>query len=288
MKKIAILGSKGYVGSRFVSFLKSKDIEVNELSRQNVDFLDQSNLFWLLKDIKPDYIINAAGYTGKPNVDACEYDKDNCWKQNVDLPKNISKICNDLKIKYVHVSSGCIYSGNKNDLKGFSEEDQPNFSFDIPPCSFYSGTKAEAEKALAKDKNVYICRLRVPFSHNSNQRNYITKLITYNKLLDVQNSLSNLEEFIEACYHLISKDCPTGIYNITNTGYVTTKQVTEIINKYIINKEFSFFKNDEEFYSTTAQTPRSNCVLNNDKLINTGFNIKSVQDSLENAIKNYK
>jgi UDP-glucose 4,6-dehydratase len=87
---------------------------------------------------------------------------------------------------------------------------------------------------------------------------------------------------------LISKDCPTGIYNITNTGYVTTKQVTEIINKYLTNKEFSFFKNDEEFYSTTAQTPRSNCVLNNDKLINTGFNIKSVQDSLENAIKNYK
>lgn len=287
MKKIAVLGSKGYVGSRFISFLKSKDIEVNELSRQNVDFLDQNNLFWLLKDIKPDHVINAAGYTGKPNVDACEYDKDNCWKQNVDLPKNISKICNDLKIKYIHVSSGCIYSGKKS-LDGFTETDQPNFSFDMPPCSFYSGTKAEAEKALKDDFNAYVCRLRVPFHKEANSRNYLTKLLTYDRLLDVENSLSNLDEFVSACYYLISKQCPTGIYNITNTGSMNTFDITKLLNRHITRKRFEFFKSEEDFYTTAAKAQRSNCVLNNKKLRETGFKIRHINESILESIRNYK
>jgi UDP-glucose 4,6-dehydratase len=69
---------------------------------------------------------------------------------------------------------------------------------------------------------------------------------------------------------------------------MTTKEVTKLINKYITDKKFSFFKNEEEFYSIAAQTPRSNCVLNNAKLRKTGFNIKSIEDSMKESIKNYR
>src|SRR5207247_10582577 len=46
-------------------------------------------------------------------------------------------------------------------FRGYSEADEPNFSFSRPPCSFYSGTKALAEEAIADVGQSYIWRLRI-------------------------------------------------------------------------------------------------------------------------------
>ena len=48
-------------------------------------------------------------------------------------------------------------------IHGFTETDPPNFSFRDPPCSFYSGTKALGEEAIAGIGQSYIWRLRIPF-----------------------------------------------------------------------------------------------------------------------------
>ena len=74
-----------------------------------------------------DFVINCAGYTGKPNVDACETNKGECRKGNIELPKVISNACALVGIPWGHVSSGCIYTGNRLDGSGFTEEDPPNF-----------------------------------------------------------------------------------------------------------------------------------------------------------------
>jgi UDP-glucose 4,6-dehydratase len=284
--KILILGSNGFIGNSFNKFLQNKNCQVITINRNNCDLLNKDSFYNLLKEINPNYIINCAGYTGKPNVDACEINKKFCWQGNVTIAKYLSDICNTLNIKYIQISSGCIYSGSKGEY-GFTENDEPNFCFDHQPCSYYSGTKAIMEDLLKKDKNAYLCRLRIPFNHISNPKNYITKLINYNTLLDARNSLTNIDDFLEACYYLIVKECDTGIYNITNTGSITTKEVTKLINKYITDKEFNFFENEEQFYSIAAKTPRSNCVLDNSKLIKTGYVIDNIQDSILKSIKNY-
>jgi len=285
--KIVVLGSNGFVGKNFTNFLKSKNYDVVALNRKNCDFLNTTKLYKILKKIDTKYIINCAGYTGKPNVDACESNKELCWLQNYTLPKNLSKICNDLNKKWVHVSSGCIYSGTKNE-NGFKEIDTPNFCFDKQPCSYYSGTKAAGEDILKFDKNVYICRLRIPFDDRESSKNYITKILNYKKLLNVENSMSNTDEFIQACLYLIEKECEPGIYNITNTGSINTFDVTKLLNKYITKRKFTFFKNEEEFYQKAAKTPRSNCVLDNSKLLESGFKIENIHDKIEYCIKNYK
>jgi len=285
--KIIILGSNGFIGNYFYKFLQNRNCEVNAVNRTDCNLLDKDAFYSLLKESNANYIINCAGYTGKPNVDACETDKQACWQGNVTIAKYLSDICGSLNAKYIQVSSGCVYSGTKG-LNGFTEEDEPNFCFDHQPCSYYSGTKAVMEDLLKKDPNAYLCRLRIPFNHLSTPKNYITKLINYNTLLDAENSLTNIDEFVEACYYLIAKGCDTGIYNITNTGSITTKQVTKLINKYITDKKFSFFESEEEFYSSAAKTPRSNCILDNSKLRRTGFDIKNIEVSIEQSIKNYK
>lgn len=284
--KILILSSEGFIGANFNKFLQNKNCEISLLNRKDCDFLNKDDLFNKIKIINPLYIINCAGYTGKPNVDSCELNKEACWNGNVTIVKYLSDICHTLNTRYIQIASGCIYSGNKN-KHGFTENDEPNFSFDHQPCSYYSGTKAIMEDILKCDSNVYICRLRIPFNNIAHPKNYITKLINYNKLLNAENSLTNIDDFLEACFYLLKNGVDTGIYNITNTGSITTKEVTTLISKYIIDKKFEFFKDENEFYSVAAKTPRSNCILNNSKLIKTGFKIDNIHDSILKSIKNY-
>jgi dTDP-4-dehydrorhamnose reductase len=61
--------------------------------------------------LKPDFVINAAGYTGKPNVDASEQQKLTCIEANLTLPGIISEVCAQHGIPWGHVSSGCIFTG---------------------------------------------------------------------------------------------------------------------------------------------------------------------------------
>lgn len=285
---IIILGGSGYVGRAYQSFLAEKGIEYRSLSREDLDYSNPEKLFEVLKQNKPDFLINAAGYTGKPNVDACEKDKSNCLFGNAILPARIAEACERANVPWGHVSSGCIYTGARQDGSGFTEEDEPNFTFRQNNCSFYSGTKALGEEILAGRPKHYIWRLRIPFNHEDGPRNYLSKLIRYNKLLDATNSISHLNEFVAASFACWEKKVPFGTYNITNPGQITTREVVELIKESgVSKKKFDFFEDEDDFMQKAAQTPRSNCVMNSAKLASVGIHMTPVKEAIENALKQW-
>jgi hypothetical protein len=181
---------------------------------------------------------------------------------NAVLPGTIALACADAGVPWGHVSSGCIYTGKNADGSGFTETDTPNFTFRTNNCSFYSGTKALGEEVLAGVPNVFVWRLRIPFNQVDGPRNYLTKLIRYNTLLDAENSISQLDEFVAATFACWEKRVPFGTYNVTNPGHVTTREVVDLIKKTgVSDKNFQFFTDEAEFMRTAAKTPRSNCVM---------------------------
>ena len=98
------------------------------------------------------------------------------------------------------------------------------------------------------------------------------------------NSISHREEFVNACLDLPLKKCDYGIYNVTNGGYVTTKQVVECMKKkFKLEKEFEYWEDDSEFYSKGATAPRSNCVMDNSKLLNAGIKMRYCMDAIEDS-----
>ena len=130
--------------------------------------------------------------------------------------------------------------------------------------------------------------MRIPFDENDGPRNYITKLLTYPKIYDNINSISHIGDFIGTCLELYEKNCPTGVYNITNKGAISTRQVVNYINDILKpERKFEFFTNDEEFYRV-AKTPRSNCILNIDKLNSLGIAIRPARDAVRDALINWK
>ena len=113
-------------------------------------------------------------------------------------------------------------------------------------------------------------------------------MMRYDRLLDARNSLSQLADFVSACVACRTKEVDFGIYNLTNPGAVTTREVVDLISKHqLVNKQFSFFETEAEFMQIAAKTPRSNCVLDSTKATNAGLGMRSVQEALETAMKNW-
>jgi dTDP-4-dehydrorhamnose reductase len=285
---IYLLGGSGYVGSAYQALLQRKGLAFRNLRRAEFDYTDGARLTELLRREKPAFLINAAGYTGKPNVDACELHKAECLFGNGVLPGTIAQACADAGVPWGHVSSGCIYTGRRADGGEFTEADTPNFSFRTNNCSFYSGTKALGEEVLAGRPDVYVWRLRIPFNQVDNPRNYLTKMQRYATLLDAENSISQLEEFVASTFACWEKRVPFGIYNVTNPGHVTTREVVDLIRKTgVSTKDFKFFASEAEFMRTAAKTPRSNCVMTSAKLAATGIKMTEVHEAVERDLRRW-
>jgi dTDP-4-dehydrorhamnose reductase len=312
---ILLLGASGYIGEAFAKELRRRKTEFLPLARKQLDYTRFDLLLEFLNSKKPEFVINAAGYTGKPNVDACENAKADTLAGNTLLPQTIAHACADAKIPWGHVSSGCIFNGAKivengktrieKDLTkpelralvenspekifGFAETNTPNFSFRDLPCSFYSGSKALAEEVISEIGQSYIWRLRIPFDEFDNARNYLSKLQRYPKIYDNANSISHRADFAKACLDLWERRVPFGIYNVTNSGFVTSRMVVALIENFLKPKQkFEFWESDEEFYKFAAKTPRSNCVMDVSKLLATGVKIRDVHEALEDSLKNWQ
>jgi dTDP-4-dehydrorhamnose reductase len=308
---ILLLGSSGYVGQAFATELRRRGHGFIPLTRKAINYSDFNLLFDYVRRVKPQFIINAAGYRGRPNVDACEAAREETLFANTLLPQTIARVCAMTNTPWGHVSSGCIYHGAKMILSGktqsvegaklrrlfaespekicgYTEWDEPNFAFRHAPCNFYSGTKALAEEVIRGLGDAYIWRPGMPFNERSEPRNFLWRLQHYARVFDGVNSISHLDDFVRACLDLWEKQAPFGIYNVTNPGAVATRQVVDMIQRILKpERHFEYWDTDEEFYKYGAKAPRSDCVLDVSKLLAAGVRIRPVEKALEDSLHHW-
>lgn len=270
--KILIYG-KGYLGEHFFNFLTQKGEEaiwgtadIGNLTEVRADLATHT----------PDVVLNAAGKTGRPNVDWCETHQAETLYSNVTGPLVLWQACNEANARLVHLGSGCIYSGD-NHGQGFSEEDAPNFD-----GSFYSRTKAWSERMLAEFPVLQL-RLRMPIDGNAGPRNFISKIIKYDKIISVENSMTVIEDLLPASYELIKKE-RTGIYNMTNPGVIDHQTILEIY-KEEVDPNFTYqVMSLEEMYEKYASAGRSNCRLSSAKLEAEGIHMRPVKEAIRDCL----
>lgn len=241
----------------------------------SVDIADCAAVSAALDEYKPDIVLNTAGKTGRPNIDWCEEHKEETVRSNVTGPLILLNECAKRGIYFVHLGSGCIYEGD-NDGKGFSEEDPANYA-----GSFYSRTKAWCDEIL-KEFPVLILRLRMPFDGSAHERNLLTKISKYSRVLDTENSLTYMPDFFAAAMQLIEKR-KTGIYNVVNPGTMSPFRIMEMY-KEIVDSTHSFEKLTMDRLSEVATTGRSNCMLDGTKLADEGIVMRPVEEAVSEAL----
>lgn len=271
-KEKTIVFGEGFLGTRLKNYLNCSSTKLNPLDINLLkEFLDKE---------QPNVVINAIGKTGRPNIDWCEDNKELTIESNVLAATNLCIECSKRGIYFVHLGSGCIYYGDNNG-KGFSEKDEPNF---YGP-QFYAKTKILAEKII-KEFPSLILRIRMPVDEEPHERNLIDKLLKYNKLINIQNSMTTIPEMLDAIKILIQKR-KTGIYNLVNSGTISAAEIITMY-KELINPYHDFGGLSLEELDNLTKARRSNCVLNTDKLKLEGINLPEIHQAVRNCLLKYK
>ena len=285
-----LLGGGGYVGQSLIRALQNGNLPFRAPSHQELDASSLNEVRACVQALKPTFVINATGFTGRPNIDGTEREKLRCLQANTTVPGVLAEALRGTGIRWGHVSSGCIYEGSHEDGRLFTENDPPNFAFSHPRAGWYARTKAMAEILLKDIPDCLIWRLRIPFDEFDHERNYLSKLMRYDRLLQVTGSISQLQEFATACITSLQKDLPGGIYNVTNPGAISTSDVAEAIRSHgLTDKTFQFFSGEDEFMnSLPGRVHRASCLLSSEKIISHGIPLREVHEALDWTLRHWQ
>lgn len=209
--KILILGKNGWLGGLFYNYLLKMGVDV--VSRH-----DDINS---IQSLDPGVTV-VVNFAASANIDWCEKNKNRTFYNNVLGAINIARVCKAANVKHVFISSACVLkSKDENDIQ--YEDAIPS-----PGC-FYTETKLMAEKLIREiDPDTLFVRLRLPISEVSHLRNALNKLATYKKLIDCQESVTVVEDFIPRLFELIQKD-ETGVFHLVNEGTISPAEIGKLI-----------------------------------------------------------
>ena len=314
---ILLLGATGYIGQAFSSELRQRRISFIPLTRKAVDYSNFDVLFGYIRKMKPEFVINAAGFVPSPNLEGRESAHWEVLCANALLPQTIARACLMTNTPWAHVSSGNIYTGAKVEMPGgqmrierdldrpdirqlfdtcpdkfhgFTEWDEPNLSFRRAPCNFYCGSKALAEEAIQGMGRCYIWRPGTIFDERDDGRNLLSKLQRSSAVYDGIISVSQLNDFVRACLELWQNGTAFGIYNVVNTGAVTIERIVELTRQILKPvPEIELLDNDNQSGSQVpAGAACSSCILDTAKLLAAGVKMRGAEDALKSSLRRWR
>ncbi len=261
--KILILGAQGMLGKDMAE--EFSNYQPILFDRKNLDLTDFSRVKEKLHRIKPDLIINCAGYT---DVEKAEEQEDLASLINGRVVSDLAQICRDLNIILVHISTEYVFNGEKKE--GYNEDDQSNSQ------NAYGKSKALGEKLLIEDcRKYYLIRTSWIYGHNLQKGkergiNFVDRMIELagekEELNLVNNQFSKptyTKDLCEAIKKLVEEKYEFGIYHLVNEEKTNPLEFAQEIFKI---KKIDIKINPISYQDYPSKVNRPiNAVLNNNK-----------------------
>ena len=275
LMKILILG-RGYIGNRLADAWKDEAVLSDAHIYSKQDALDE------FAKHQPDVVLNAAGVRGKPNVDWCEDHQLETMRGNAILPMMIADACAEAGLYLLHMGSGCIFYGDSgHEDCAWREDDHGN------PSAVYSRAKWAADLVLSTLPNIGIARIRMPIDWVPSPNNMIDKLATYSKVIDVENSVTIIEDMIDVFHQMLEKKA-VGIFHVTNPGTMKHRELLDVYHEMVDpNHSCEWIHNDELVGQGLAKKGRSNNFLSNERLAEYGIVMRPVKEALRDTMQKY-
>lgn len=181
-----------------------------------------------------------------------------------------------------------LFAAHPERFRGFTELDEPNFSFKSGSCTFYSGIKALAEEGLRND-DAYVWRLGRLFNEQDDSRNFLSQLQDGLKPHDTIQSLSHLDECVGACLELWETRAAFGIYNVVNPGAVMTRDVVQAIQRVLRpphRLQLLDYHHESNGDSEKSLSPA--CILDPAKLLKAGIKLRPVHEAIDRALARWQ
>jgi dTDP-4-dehydrorhamnose reductase/2-polyprenyl-3-methyl-5-hydroxy-6-metoxy-1,4-benzoquinol methylase len=242
--KILVFGSEGYIGSNIYNYL-SNQINIQLFKGESrCDNYKEVNKE--ITTVKPDRIICCIGRASGKNIYSTSYIEN---KLDINLNDNLFsqlvlvKCCNEHNIHLTHIGDGCIF--NESLDKIFEEEDEPNLK-----CSSHAIVKSYTEKIIKLFAHNFLhVRIRYPISGDFHPKCLLTKLASYEKVINKDTSISIFKDILPILLNLI-KEKKMGTYNLVNPesiNLINTKLLfKQKIDSLLTISEYSIEEHNKE------------------------------------------
>lgn len=266
MKKILITGSNGLLGQKLVELLRTKEnIEIIATARgenrlpfsdgyeyRAMDITDRQQVIETIEQVKPTAVINTAAMT---NVDQCEFEKDNCWKQNVNAVEYLVEACQKTGSFLLHVSTDFIFDGRNGP---YAEDAEAN------PISFYGWSKLAGEMAV-RSSNIRWAIARTVLVYGivndmsrSNIILWVKKSLEEGKnikvVTDQWRTPTLAEDLALGCYLIADKEAE-GIFNISGKDFLTPYEMAIMTADYFSLDKSLISEADSSTFTQPAKRP---------------------------------
>lgn len=297
MQKFLIYGAQGWIGSQIISLLQNKPFVGNIetiIGQSRVD--DEKRLIQEIDEINPTHVICLIGRThgvidGKiyPTIDYLEQKGklvENV-RDNLYSPLVLAIICNQRKIHFTHLGTGCIFNNfntttNQLESPSMTEEDKPNFF-----GSSYSIVKGFTDRIMHLFEDTCLnIRIRMPIINEHNPRNFITKITTYSKICSIENSITVLPDILPIMIDMIINK-RVGTYNLTNPGTISHNEILQMYQE-IVDPTFKWNNFTIEEQNKILASGRSNTSLDTTKLTQLYPNVKNIKEAVRDVLMSYK
>ena len=271
--KLAVVGSKGQLGSDCVSIMGSH-YDVVGLDLPEFDVTDEAAVDSTVRSCHPDVILNCAGLTC---VDDCETNREAAWRANALGPLHLARAARTTGATLVQISTDYVFDGAKPLPQPYVESDEAR------PLSWYGETKLGGERAVVEnaDRFIVLRTARLYGRHGRNFPKRILQLALSNpgKTLRVVNDQYGSPTWSHRLVAQIHKavDCGCrGIYHATAEGscswYVFARRFLDLMK---VEHALAPCRTDE--YPTPARRP-ANSILENSRLKAAGINVMKEWD----------
>ncbi|HHT98431.1 MAG TPA: dTDP-4-dehydrorhamnose reductase [Clostridiales bacterium] len=294
MKKVLLTGSNGQLGRALRKELANdKKIELiltdilhedheNNNTIINLDISNRDNVDSIIKEYKPEIIINCAAMTA---VDLCETQTQLAFNINALGVKYLAEAAKLYKSMLFQISTDYVFDG-ENDIP-YIESDKPT------PRSVYGETKLQGEKYASEiNDRTYIMRTAWLYGEG---KNFVeTMLMLSDKGSDIRvvedqfGSPTSAIELARAIVYIIgSKESHYGVYHATAEGETSWYGFAKEIFK-ISNKETKVKPITTSEYPTPARRPRYSVLENKALLENYNYKMKDWKEGLREYFKDVK
>lgn len=197
-------------------------------------------------------------------------------KDNLLAPIEAAHVCAARGIHMTYIGTGCIYT--YEDTEGYSdrftEASAPNFF-----GSSYSAVKGATDALIRMfDKTVLTLRIRMPVDDEMHPRNFITKITSYEKVIDVPNSLTVLPDLLPHMWDLMKRGV-TGPLNFCNPGPMSHGRILAMYAA-TVDPTFEWTTFSIEEQDQVLKAKRSNCALDTTRLEALCPTVRSAEDAV--------
>lgn len=276
--RILVTGVKGQLGYDVMNELAKREHTGIGVDVEEMDITDAAKVEQVIKESEVEAVIHCAAYTA---VDAAEDNEELCHKINAEGTENIAKVCKELDLKMIYISTDYVFNGEGT--RPWEPDDERE------PLNVYGQAKYEGELAVEKYLEKYYI-VRIAWVFGVNGKNFIKTMLnlseTHDELSVVNDQIGSptyTYDLAKLLVDMVETD-KYGRYHATNEGLCTWYEfATEIFRQ--AGKEITVHPVTSEQFPSKARRPH-NSRMSKDKLEANGFDrLPTWQDALNRYLK---